>query len=570
MLNKEQLQDVENFVSRFTRDELLWLSGYLAAKASGTGASESATTNAEPAIKKITVAYGTETGNSKKVATAVAAAAKKLKINAKITNVEKFSLADLEKEEHVFIVMSTHGDGTPPISAEKFHTEVVTANAANLKNLKYGILSLGDSAYPLFCKAGADLDTALEKLGAQRVVLRKDCDVDYADDSAAWIQEISTFLAGASTKATPQTQNNGTAQKKQGRQTYTGVVTVNQNLNDVGSKKQTHHIEILSDTEVDYLPGDSLGLTPPNLDEEVNKALTLLNANGSETVEYKGEKTTLYEVLKTKLNIRLLPSRILDKYAVLEDTGLTIKGNYDLIGLLTAFPPYVTKNDPQKLVDILEGIAPRLYSISSSPEAHGKEIHLTVARQNFVSQGELKYGLCSDFLSCFSENGKVDFYIQKNNVFRLPDDEKDIIMVGPGTGIAPFRSFVAERDARSASGKNWLFFGEQHQQTDFLYQTEWQEYLETGSLTKLDLAFSRDNSEKEYVQHKMKKQATELYEWLQNGAYLYICGAKEPMAVDVENTLADIITEAGNTTREKALEYIEKLKEEDRYLKDVY
>jgi len=273
-------------------------------------------------------------------------------------------------------------------------------------------------------------------------------------------------------------------------------------------------------------------------------------------------------LLKKKLEIVYLPERVVNAYASLVNQDIPAT-RISLLDLLKIYP---LKNSDQfeQLVAILEPIAPRLYSISSSPEAHSGEVHITVARDKFNVNDELKYGLCSNYLSQFEVGQEVQFYIHKNSLFRLPADNKDVIMIGPGTGIAPFRSFIAHRDSTGATGKNWLFFGDQHFVTDFLYQTEIQDWVQTGSLSKIDLAFSRDQDEKIYVQHKLKKNGKEVYEWIENGASVYLCGTKDPMSVDVENALAEILQIHGNKKEEEALEFIYELKNEGRYLKDVY
>lgn len=481
---------------------------------------------------------------------------------------EQYKLTDLEKEEYFFTIVSTHGDGEPPAAAKKFYEHIHTNNN-NLPKLKYSVLALGDTAYPLFCKTGADVDERFQKLGGTRLVDRRDCDVDFESEANVWIDEVLKKLSTSPS-------SNGTAmkvadkKKPSGRVIYKGKISTNVNLNDRGSKKETYHIEITPESEVHYAPGDSIGIVPTNYEADVQSVLKQLKTIGSDFVTYKGERYSFYQLLKTKLSILQLPARILIKYAALEKIPIEIKGSYDLAGLLSAFPLKIAKDNWQALVDIMEPIAPRLYSVASSNAAHNEEVHLTVARSSFYKNGEKRYGLASNYLSQLPKGTDITFYVQKNNAFHLPADDKDIIMVGPGTGIAPFRAFVAERDARGAEGRNWLFFGDQHFKTDFLYQTEWQNYLETGVLTRLDVAFSRDTDQKVYVQHKLKKQAKEIFEWLQSGAYFYVCGAKEPMSVDVENTLLEIIAEHGSFNKQEAEDYLNDLKEEGRYLKDVY
>jgi sulfite reductase (NADPH) flavoprotein alpha-component len=307
---------------------------------------------------------------------------------------------------------------------------------------------------------------------------------------------------------------------------------------------------------------------PENPAAIVEAIIALTGADANQLLPHRSEEWPLSHLLSRKLNIVYLPERVVKKYAsiVQQDIPET------KIGLLDLLKIYPVKDARQfhAVVAILEPIAPRLYSISSSPEAHPGEIHLTVARDCFSVNGETKFGLCSDGLSQLAQGRAVEFYIHHNSQFRLPHPDTDIIMIGPGTGIAPFRSFLAERDSRGAQGKNWLFFGDRHFTTDFLYQTEIQDWVKTGVLTRVNTAFSRDQHQKIYVQHKMRRHAAELFGWLRNGAHLYVCGAKQPMSVDVENTLLSIIREEGKQNETQAAAYLDELKETGRYLKDVY
>jgi len=319
---------------------------------------------------------------------------------------------------------------------------------------------------------------------------------------------------------------------------------------------------------VDYQPGDSIGIVPENSAAMIEAIIALTGIDPGHRHFHKSEDWSVSDLLKKKLNIVYLPERVVKKYAdiVRQEIPQT------RIGLLDLLKIYPVKDSGQFLdvISILEHTAPRLYSISSSPEAHPGEIHVTVARDTFSINDELKYGLCSDHLSQLIPGHTVDFYVHHNSQFRLPAPEKDIIMIGPGTGIAPFRAFLAERDRTGAAGRNWLFFGDQHFTTDFLYQSEIQDWARTGVLTRINTAFSRDQAKKVYVQHKMQKHATELFQWLESGAHLYICGAKEPMSVDVEDTLLSIIRQEGNRNATQAESFLNDLKESGRYLKDVY
>jgi len=424
---------------------------------------------------------------------------------------------------------------------------------------------LGDTSYPLFCKAGEDVDVQLQKLGGERVVDLAKCDVDYETDAKGWINGVISKLAGAPAQAPVAAP--GIAPKKTGKQVFTGTILSSINLNDRGSNKETYHIEI-SAPEIQYQPGDSLGLIPYNEERIVNAILQELNADGQAVYDYKNAPQSLKDLLTKKLNIVHLPGRVVTKYADLVKQEIPAT-DISLLEILRIYS-LPAEVELQELINILEPIAPRLYSIASSMQSHTDEIHITVSKNKFKVNGEWKFGLCSDFLSCQPVGSSFEFYIHPNNRFRLPAAEKDIIMVGPGTGIAPFRSFLADRDSSGASGKNWLFFGEQHFASDFFYQTELQNWFETGVLSKCNLAFSRDQEEKVYVQHKMLANGSELFKWLETGATMYVCGTKDPMSKDVENALLQIVQVHGDKNLNEAKDYVEKLKEEDRLLLDVY
>jgi sulfite reductase (NADPH) flavoprotein alpha-component len=570
MLQESKLKNLLDYLSTLTYQETIWVNGYLSGMLSNGKAvpqMQSQAAETKPVTNKITIAYGTETGNSKKLAGEFAAKAKKSGINAKVVSLDQYRLNDLPKEDYFLSIVSTHGEGEPPAAARKFYDHIHT-NGFKLDKLKYGVLALGDSSYPLFCTAGEEVDMQLEKLGGKRIIPLQKCDVDYESDAESWFGKVLQQLSSSAPATNGQVITAPVVAKKTtGKKIYNGTVLTNINLNDRGSSKETHHIEISAD-DIEYLPGDSLGVIPENPLRIVEPIAALLNIDRQKTFTFRHEEVTAFDLLQKKLNIFYLPERVVSKYAALvgQDIPSTKIALWDLLKIY----PLKDNNQFDELIEILEPIAPRLYSISSSPEAHNGEIHITVARDKFHVNDEWKCGLCSDYLSQLKADNDIEFYIHKNNLFRLPADDKDIIMIGPGTGIAPFRSFLAQRDATGATGRNWLFFGEQHFVTDFLYQTELQNWKETGTLTRLNAAFSRDQKEKVYVQHKMLQHGEELYAWMNNGVSIYVCGAKEPMSADVEDTLMQIVEKFGNKTIEEAVQFVEQLKEDGRYLKDVY
>lgn len=586
MLVEPKLKTLLELVKTSSREELMWMNGYLAGlleRPSQQASVETAVQQAasiiqqplpapaaapaKPAVQKITLAYGTETGNSKKLATDFAGQAKKAGINAKLVSLDQYRLNDLSKEEYFFAIISTQGDGEPPATAKKFF-EHIHQNGIKLQ-MKFGVLALGDTSYPLYCKAGEDMDAQLQKLGGQRILPLQKCDTDYEVDAGNWFNSLLQSLStGAQPAAQPATAATAPSRKSSHKKLYSGNVLSSVNLNDRGSSKETFHIEIGVEEEVDYLPGDSIGIVPHNPASTVAAILNLTGIDPNLIINFRNESLPVGQLLGSRLNIVYLPERVVKQYANLVNQDIPAT-RISLLDLLKIYPVRDTAQF-EEVISILEPITPRLYSISSSPAAHDREIHLTVARDTFYVNGECKYGLCSDYLAQQEENGEFDFYVHRNNQFRLPDPEADLVMIGPGTGIAPFRSFLWERDAAGGSGRNWLFFGEQHFVTDFLYQTEIQNWLQTGTLQKLSLAFSRDQQYKIYVQHRILEEGRELWKWIEKGAYIYLCGTRDPMSTDVEYALLQVIERFGGRGSRDAINYLEDLKAAGRFLKDVY
>jgi sulfite reductase (NADPH) flavoprotein alpha-component len=565
MLAEAKLKVLEELIKNSNQEELIWINGYLNGIVKNSSAV--AIPAATAATKKLTILYGTETGNSKKLATDFAAKAKQQQLQTKVVGMDQYRLTDLPKEEYLLAVVSTHGEGEPPAAAKKFYDHIHN-NGFKLEQLQYGVLALGDTSYPLFCKTGEDVDLQLNKLGGNRIAPLQKCDLEYDEDANSWINTIlKNITAPAANKTTTAVTVPAAPAAKKGKQAYTGKIITKINLNDRGSSKETYHIEIEAEG-LEYQCGDSIGIVAENDAQIVTDIIAATHVDGNKSLEFKKEKFTIYELLKRKINIQHLPERLIQQYATV--TGHEIPhGRADLLDIVKNYP---VKNPAQfeEILVTLNGISPRLYTIASSPAAHNGEVHIVVVKDTFIVDDKKRFGLCSNYISQLKVNGNQQFFVQPNKRFRLPAENKDIIMVGPGTGIAAFRSFIAERDATGATGRNWLFFGEQHFASDFLYQTEIQNWHETGALNKVSLAFSRDQKEKVYVQHKMLQQGAELYDWLIGGASFFVCGKKQPMSHDVEHALLQIIEMHGNKTHEEAKQFLHQLEEEGRYEKDVY
>ncbi len=570
MLSETKLNVLKQISGELSRDEAVWASGYLAGIAGGSSftavvPTQETNTFVENAVKKITLAYGTETGNSKKLATTLAGIVKKKGVQVKLADLSQYKPKDLAKEEFFFVVISTQGEGEPPALAKKFY-DYIYENEINLNGLKFGVLALGDSSYPLFCQAGEDVDSRFEILGAQRVIPLKKCDIDYEQEAKHWIEHVFETV----NKNIDRTTKSISAPKvSTGRKKYQGKVSTKINLNDITSEKETYHIEIETEESIVYQPGAALGIIPINSKSMVDEIIALTGIDPLKLIETAKVTATAEELLYRHLNISYLLKSVVAQYAKI--TGHIIpEVRLSLLDLLRIYP-VKNADEFEEIIQILTAQAPRLYSISSSPEAHGDtEVHITVAKSEFFIDDEKHNGLCSGSLSEFKEGEDIEFYFQDSGHFKLPQPDKDMIMIGPGTGIAPFRSFLWERDATGGEGRNWLFFGDRTFVSDFLYQAELQDFLKTGSLTHLDLAFSRDTPKKVYVQHILQQKAQEVFYWLEGGASVYVCGAKEPMAHDVEQTLLTIIQNEGKKSKEEAVLYLEEMELSGRYAKDVY
>lgn len=577
----------------------IWLNGFLSASESISisEAAQPLQTASLPdkqletaAAKEITVLYGSQTGNAQNLAEKKGKELKALGFSVTVASMSAFKTNQLKKVKNLLIIVSTHGEGDPPDTALAFHEFLHGKRAPKLDGLQYSVLSLGDSSYEFFCQTGKEFDERLQELGGTRIFDRVDCDLDFEESADEWFQGVTSALgenAGAVAENKPSAAS--TAPETIYSRTnpfYAEVLDVIQ-LNGRGSNKETYHIELsLEGSGIDYQPGDSLGIYPSNDPKLVASILETLSFSADEPVAInkQGNQVTIQEALTSHFEITVLTKPLLEKAAsystneqlsaLLESDNTAALKEYtngrDLLDLLTDFDPW--KFDPQSFVSILRKLPARLYSISSSLAGYPEEAHLTIGAVRYHAHGRDRKGVCSvQFAERLQPGDTLPIYIQHNQNFKLPENpDTPIIMIGPGTGVAPFRSFLQEREENGTSGKSWLFFGDQHFVTDFLYQTEWQKWLSDGILTKMDVAFSRDKTEKVYVQHRMIEHSKLLFEWLQQGAVVYVCGDEKHMAHDVHQTLISIVEKEGNMTSESAAAYIAAMQQEKRYQRDVY
>ncbi|MEH7727821.1 assimilatory sulfite reductase (NADPH) flavoprotein subunit [Bacillus altitudinis] len=593
--SQEQAELLNQLLPTLTDQQKIWLTGYLSAQAALAGSeavtpAPSAAAPVQPVSKDVTVLYGSQTGNSEGLAKKTAQHLEEKGFQVTLSSMSDFKPNNLKKINNLLVIVSTHGEGDPPDNALSFHEYVHGRRAPKLDHLSFSVLSLGDSSYEFFCQTGKEFDERFEELGGTRLFDRVDCDLDYDEPFSEWLQGVASSLSEGEAVSLPQETagaNNQAVSEYSRTNPFYAEVLENINLNGRGSNKETRHLELsLEGSGLVYEPGDSLGIYPTNDPALVDELIQTCgwNAEESVTVHKNGDTLPLKDALTSHFEITVLTKPLLQKIAELTKSeslhALLEEGNEeklkeyiagrDLVDAARDFGPF--EGTAADFTSILRKIPARLYSIASSLKANDEEVHLTIGAVRYDAHGRERQGVCSILCAERLQPGDtLPVYIQHNQNFKLPQDpDAPIIMVGPGTGIAPFRSFMQEREELGANGKSWLFFGDQHFVTDFLYQTEWQKWLKDGVLTKMDVAFSRDTEEKVYVQHQMKKQSKELFEWLEQGAYVYICGDEKHMAHDVHNTLLSIIQEEGAMSKEKAESYLANLQQQKRYQRDVY
>ncbi|WP_143686167.1 assimilatory sulfite reductase (NADPH) flavoprotein subunit [Vibrio campbellii] len=595
-LNDQQFNSLQQTVSELSSQQLAWVSGYFWGLAQNQPSAAAATPIAQAAAAvaakpagKLSIIFASQTGNAKGVAEALEQEAKAEGIAVELFDASDYKGKNLAKETHVIIVASTNGEGEAPDNAIELHEFLQSKKAPKLPNLQYAVIALGDSSYEFFCQTGKDFDSYLSKLGATAFIDRIDCDVDYEATAAEWrkqaLEQVKEALSSGNEAEVVQlpvgqAAPGHSAYNKQNP--YTATLLTSQKITGRDSGKDVRHVEIdLEESGLTYQPGDALGVWFDNSSELANAILAKAGLSGVESVEVDGESLSIHSALVSKYEITASNPQFVTKFAELSGSKKLQKlvedkdklreyaANTQVVDVLAEKK---TKLSAEELVGLLRRLTPRLYSIASSQTEVDEEVHLTVGLVEYDKDDEKRYGGASSFLSQrLEEGGEVKVFVEHNNNFKLPqDDNTPIIMVGPGTGIAPFRSFIQERDNRDAEGKNWLFFGDRTFTQDFLYQVEWQKYLKSGLLTRLDVAFSRDQAEKVYVQHRILENAEQVWQWIQDGAYIYVCGDATRMAKDVHDALVFVAEQQGKLSREEAEAFINDLRKAKRYQRDVY
>ncbi|WP_280540501.1 assimilatory sulfite reductase (NADPH) flavoprotein subunit [Chromohalobacter sp. 11-W] len=584
-LSADQARRLNDALADLDARQRAWLQGYLAgleAHDAPAVAESPAATPGEP----LTVLFGSQTGNAEGVAEQAAERARAWGLDVELKDMASFGKQDLKQATRLMAVVSTQGDGDPPDSALGFYELIAGRKAPRLSDEhRFAVFGLGDASYEYFCESGKVLDSRLEALGAQRLCARVDADVDYEETATQWVDATLEAFAALSGSAAPGPASDapGSVAATYSRShPFQAEVLEAQPLNTRDSDKQTLHVELsLEESGLEYLPGDAVGIVPQNDPAYVEELLAALRLDGEAPFE---EGRQLRDALLNDFEVTTLTRPFLNHWAEISDDAELrrlldeesrdelrewLQGRH-IIDVLEHFP--VEGLEADTFIRALRKLPPRLYSIASSQAAAPDEVHLTVAVVRYETHGRARGGVATTYLADrVSPGDRVPIYIDHNKHFKLPDDDAaPIVMIGPGTGVAPFRAFLQEREARGANGDNWLFFGDRRRRSDFLYQAEWLQWRKTGLLSRLDVAFSRDQQDKVYVQDRLREQAATLYDWLQAGAYVFVCGDAERMAPDVHQALLDVIREQGGYDEEAAAEYLRDLQQQKRYQRDVY
>ncbi|MEX5383874.1 NADPH-dependent assimilatory sulfite reductase flavoprotein subunit [Cronobacter muytjensii] len=588
-LSPEQLARLQTATHDFTPTQLAWLSGYFWGMVNQQPGAAVVQTPSAPA-SVITLISASQTGNARRVAEALRDDLLAAQLNVNLVNAGDYKFKQIAQEKLLVIVTSTQGEGDPPEEAVALHKFLLSKKAPNLEGAAFAVFGLGDTSYERFCQAGKDFDTRLAELGGERLLDRVDADVEYQTAAQEWRQRVVDVLKARVPKEAPSQAAftasgavnlvDSTPYTKEAP--LTATLSVNQKITGRHSQKDVRHIEIdLGDAGLRYQPGDALGVWYQNDPALVQELLELLWLKGDETVTVDGKTLTLSEALQWHFELTVNTAAIVENYATLtrSEALLPLVGDKAKLQQYAAATPIVdmvrfapAQLEAEQLTGLLRPLTPRLYSIASSQAEVENEVHITVGVVRYEIEGRARAGGASGYLADrLEEEGEVRVFIEHNDNFRLPaTPETPVIMIGPGTGIAPFRAFMQQREADGATGKNWLFFGNPHFTEDFLYQVEWQRYVKEGLLNRIDLAWSRDQEHKIYVQDKIREQGAELWRWIQEGAHIYVCGDANRMAKDVEQALLEVIAAYGEMDAEAADEYLSELRVERRYQRDVY
>jgi len=585
-LDEEQTNSLQSAVAGLTPQQLQWVSGYAAGLAAADHPSTTITAAGSASEQSLTVLYGSQTGNGEAIALAVVDQARAAGFAAIAVSLADYKPANLKRESVVTFVISTHGEGDPPDDAELFHEFLLAEKAPRFSNLSFSVLALGDSSYVNFCQTGREFDARLEELGADRFAALVECDLEYDDPAAGWTQQVvsrlSDLLGKSEPVATPLLRAVGSVSAFDKSNPFPAEVLVNQKITGANSSKDVRHIELsLEGSGLRYEPGDSLAVVVQNPPQLVAQVLEELGLASDESVTVRDQRLDLIDALTGTLEITVVSLGFLrDWAAVAGDDSLAsmlqesdskvlsnFVDNHQVIDVIRSYPAAV---DAQQFVAMLRILSPRSYSISSSPDANPDEVHLTVAAVHYEAFGTEHWGSASTHLANLQVGATAAVFIDRNSRFRLPGDDVPIIMIGPGTGIAPFRAFIEQRVEQGATGENWLFFGDRNFNSDFLYQLEWHRHLKQGNLTRLDVAFSRDQDKKIYVQDRIRENSEDLYRWIERGAAIYVCGDAKQMSNDVNDALIDVLIAEGGLDTDAATRRLKALRSEGRYQRDVY
>ena len=582
MNNYKKIETGED-IKPFSYDQEAWISGFIAGmKQSASFSNNSLIQEHNKNLINLDILFGTQTGNSEAIAEDMSKIANDAGFRTKVNSLDNITMDILGNMENVAIITSTYGEGEMPDNAQLFWDALSANTAPNLSNIKYSVLALGDTGYEEFCHAGKLIDTRFEQLGATRIQDRVDCDVDYEELSEKWTSSLIAKWKPEVEVIKEKSNDQSNLKEYNRKNPYSAKLLSNRMLSGVNSNKEIMHYEIdLGDSGLKYEVGDSLSIFPTNKEDLVKKIIDRLGVEFDFVpVGYENDIKTLltekFEILTpTKRLIEYIAKNTNDKKlnSIIDHNNNKELENYkwgmDVLDFMNINPNF--KIDITDFLGLLKSLQHRTYSISSSLNKVKNEVHLTVSSVRWKKDSRNYNGVCSTFLADDCTPGdNIKVFFTPNKSFRLPDENKDIIMIGPGTGIAPFRAFLQEREYRNSSGENWLFFGDQTKNDDFIYKNELQDFISSGVLNKLDLAFSRDQKNKIYVQNVMYENKNEFYNWLESGAYLYICGDANRMAKDVEDMIIKIIMECSNISFDAAFEYLNNLKREKRYLRDVY